>query len=1000
VADNKDSALKDVENLTRGLRAAATEATRLARATARLEKNMDEASNVVLDKTASALTALAKQSGLLEDSIKEQIKAHKHSPRELAKVIDRLEQKGDSLVKAQEAYKKSLNEIKHKHKQAIKAANGNTAAEAKSRSATVKAASRAHSVFRNQLNDLGISAGVASKNIDALVAEAKANKAAIIRASQDLAKPSARIGKALEGMHSKVQDSIGGFGKFSIALDLAKKAVGELWGQSIRLANKGLVGSMAQMNISALKLRMTAEEFEGLVSANRDMIAVMGGGAEGIAKFESVLSASSVGLEYLGKEGKKAAAVILSGFSKAGFGMMSANKDVSDAYTSNIKALNKQFKLFNGAFGDTAEEFANLYEQQLKSEGLQARLISGDTKTIGLQMQEIMTRTQTLKLMGLNNDQIVEMTKRVDATFNPQQNRQADAQMERAAARQAIASGAQAVQGTDPDISKKLMDFVSSGEMERLQKMSTQDQSTYMVNNVELFKSMAKMRDIITAQRDADGTDASFKGNVFVDRAAAAGKELEKYMGLGKDANSAQARGFDQSKAGQDKLAAASYSNTLSGANGETTELGKAFGRLRDAVDGVTAVMGNPFTSAVSAFGAAMLATSSTVRGAVQNVAGKMLKSATSFSTGVGGLLKNVLGGVMRWVMAFGLDKVLGLAGVGDNKIDETQDDANWNQMTAWEKMQSGTGRGIEKVGSFFGLENITNSAQAGRIDKESAWLKSQGRGATPTSVPQVSAPPAAATPTQSSATNKTNEALMLKALADKGITDPRQQAMLMGQLSHESGGFSKLFEGGAASYFSKYEGRTDLGNTTSGDGYKFRGRGFIQLTGKSNYEQASKALGIDLVGNPDMASDPQIAAQIAAWYVTKDREGGSSADLAANGDFNGLTKSINGGFNGVEDRSNRTMQYLAQVQAGNMPLVTPGQATVTTPVPASAPVSGTSSAPVMTGSRQVSSNNPTLDELQKHTSLLSSLVNLLGKSPGSRRGYQMDPQAGANVAP
>lgn len=65
------------------------------------------------------------------------------------------------------------------------------------------------------------------------------------------------------------------------------------------------------------------------------------------------------------------------------------------------------------------------------------------------------------------------------------------------------------------------------------------------------------------------------------------------------------------------------------------------------------------------------------------------------------------------------------------------------------------------------------------------------------------------------------------------------------------------------------YGGR--LGNTSPGDGYKYRGRGYIQLTGKENYERYGKKLGIDLVNDPDLANDPSIAIKIAAEYL-KDR--------------------------------------------------------------------------------------------------------------------------------
>ena len=63
------------------------------------------------------------------------------------------------------------------------------------------------------------------------------------------------------------------------------------------------------------------------------------------------------------------------------------------------------------------------------------------------------------------------------------------------------------------------------------------------------------------------------------------------------------------------------------------------------------------------------------------------------------------------------------------------------------------------------------------------------------------------------------------------------------------------------------YQKGKELGNTEPGDGARYKGRGFIQITGRSNYEKAGKALGIDLVNHPEKAEDPEVAAKVAAWY-------------------------------------------------------------------------------------------------------------------------------------
>lgn len=134
------------------------------------------------------------------------------------------------------------------------------------------------------------------------------------------------------------------------------------------------------------------------------------------------------------------------------------------------------------------------------------------------------------------------------------------------------------------------------------------------------------------------------------------------------------------------------------------------------------------------------------------------------------------------------------------------------------------------------------------------------------------------------------------KAMIEADINTPERQAAFLAQLAHESGGLQYMEEiaSGAA-----YEGRADLGNTQPGDGVRFKGRGPIQLTGRSNYEAAGRALGIDLVNNPERAADPDVAFRVAAWYW-------NSRDLSAyadRGDFSGITYRINGGYNGAAER-------------------------------------------------------------------------------------------------
>lgn len=94
------------------------------------------------------------------------------------------------------------------------------------------------------------------------------------------------------------------------------------------------------------------------------------------------------------------------------------------------------------------------------------------------------------------------------------------------------------------------------------------------------------------------------------------------------------------------------------------------------------------------------------------------------------------------------------------------------------------------------------------------------------------------------------------------------------------------------------YEGRLDLGNSQPGDGPRFKGRGFIQITGRLNYRSYGQRLEVNLEGDPDAALRPNVAAQIAALYFA-DRH---IPEAAAAGNWRMVRKKVNGGYNGWED--------------------------------------------------------------------------------------------------
>ena len=137
-------------------------------------------------------------------------------------------------------------------------------------------------------------------------------------------------------------------------------------------------------------------------------------------------------------------------------------------------------------------------------------------------------------------------------------------------------------------------------------------------------------------------------------------------------------------------------------------------------------------------------------------------------------------------------------------------------------------------------------------------------------------------------------------AMALYAIDSPARQAAFIAQVGHESGRLVYVRElWGPTPSQSGYEGRLDLGNTEKGDAFKFRGRGLIQVTGRANYQRAGAALGLDLTTYPELLEQPSNAAQSAAWFWNIH----GLNELADIGDFDTITRRINGGTNGLQDR-------------------------------------------------------------------------------------------------
>ena len=149
----------------------------------------------------------------------------------------------------------------------------------------------------------------------------------------------------------------------------------------------------------------------------------------------------------------------------------------------------------------------------------------------------------------------------------------------------------------------------------------------------------------------------------------------------------------------------------------------------------------------------------------------------------------------------------------------------------------------------------------------------------------------------------------ILKGLLDAALADKTMVLMALGTIRAETGRFQPIDEGLSdfntsvgGQPFDKYDYRADLGNQGPRDGALFKGRGFVQLTGRANYTQFSKVIGLgdQLLQNPDLANEPDIAAQLLAAFL-KDKEAKIRAALKAE-DLAMARRLVNGGTHGLDE--------------------------------------------------------------------------------------------------
>ena len=259
---------------------------------------------------------------------------------------------------------------------------------------------------------------------------------------------------------------------------------------------------------------------------------------------------------------------------------------------------------------------------------------------------------------------------------------------------------------------------------------------------------------------------------------------------------------------------------------------------------------------------------------------------------------------------------------------------------------------GLEPVGNFgpktedaVKAFQLKNGLTADGIVGNGTWNKLMGIATT--STPSVTPQPVVSTPSVSVAGLKLDKLKghvpqvvidSIPEVASKfGINTPLRVAHFLAQCGHESGGFRVTSENlnysakGLRGIFKKYfptdaianayqrnpqkiankvyANRMANGSEASGDGFKFRGRGYIQLTGRDNYTQFGKAIGVDIPSNPDLVSSKYALAS-AAWFWSKNGLNKLADAGASDSAVTSITKRVNGGTIGLADRIKHFKEY------------------------------------------------------------------------------------------
>jgi predicted chitinase len=916
----------------------------------KLNQALDELSDTAAKNLTENIKKSAKSLGVLNDEQLDLIK----SSRDLAEAINEQEKKAEKWSKALEEYRKTIE-------QASKEEQSTAEKLIASAEKQLKSTQKKLDLEEVELNALVDGTRALRNQTDAHTAGAK--KLNFFAQHVDTAS------NAAKGWAAKTFTA-------AASIALLTKGISKQIDEFNKLTSVGLQGTLFEVNLQAGLMKMSFEEMSEIISKNREAINMLGGGQGGIKQFSSTIRDLTEGskdavysLSYMGKEGYKATARFASVITKSGIGISKDDK----RFATTMHAMQKQFKEFSGVYGDSYDQYANLIETQMADENIQNRLVGLGKKQSDIILQETLARTANLKAIGMSNDQITVFNSKLQSLYDPNKRDQANVVKESASFRTTTSmltnASAPGSALRDPAV-QKILDELSMAEIRG-------DANTAQALRISKEGSNAlKIREEEKNKQLQNGMSNFNSIQGLVNSIKSGGQQEDLASDQGKAASLASQKGLTPDAI--DKLKA-STKDTV-----DAQDLySKSLKTARDVQQRLDSIVQNSVIISMVGLSAAVITSVGSLRSFILalNAANKALASSGIDAGGTPGrkgarnrrarkigLLKGGVAAAAGLGLSYGADALKdnghetagGLADVGAKALE-------WGGTGA----MLGTAIGPEGTAIGGALGGLVG-AGVGLYDNWGNIFGSSDNKKPATPVNSVSGTIVRPNSSKSSL----NKSTLISAMATNGMTDPKERAAFLAQMDHESGGFNYMNE---LSSGKQYEGRKDLGNTEQGDGIKYKGRGYIQLTGKANYKKYGDMIGQDLVNNPDLAADPNIASQIALAYWNDKKIGGKTlSEQAKAGNFDMVTKGINGGFNGKGDRDTKFANYLqTESSATSLAMNVPTSSTNPNFSPVSYnPDTSTSAGTTPTVATPVATTTDTpLGELKKHTTILTQIA-------------------------